>query len=117
MTVPPAYHQPHQHRLYRMTCDEFDALYRAVKGRCEICAIAGEATATGRLFIDHDMRLGYHAVRGLLCNSCNTLLGVRNGAFSTASAAYLAARPWHEGRDTREMIRRIVNANPERTTS
>lgn len=96
--TPDRYHAKCHHRAKGMTCEQFDDLYAAVAGRCEICGARGEETPNGMLFLDHDYSRGYWAVRGLLCNSCNTLLGRRKGAFSRGSEAYLAARPWHEGR-------------------
>jgi len=92
------YHASHAHRSYGMSCDQFDDLYRSASGRCEICGVRGEDTPTSRLFIDHDQAVGYYAVRGLLCNSCNTLLGIRGGGFTVAAEAYLTAKSWHVGR-------------------
>jgi len=110
------YHASHAHRSYGMTCDQFDDLYRSADGRCEICGVRGEATPTGMLFIDHDRPAGYHAVRGLLCNSCNTLLGIRGG-FNAAADAYLTARPWHAGRLIRRRRgQRIVDGHIANTT-
>lgn len=75
---------------YGLTPEAYDALSVAQGGRCAICG----STDTGhkrakRLFVDHCHRTG--AVRGLLCNRCNTMLG--NAADSSdrlrAAAAYL----------------------------
>lgn len=53
---------------YGLTKDEYNALLEACGGSCEICQKAPE-----RLVIDHDHDTG--AVRGLLCDRCNHMLG------------------------------------------
>lgn len=67
------------HTLYRMDCAEFDALRLRAAGCCEICGIPAEETPAKSLVIDHDHRYGMGAVRGMLCNRCNTKLGVAEG--------------------------------------
>lgn len=57
-----------QHRFYLMTCEDFRALEARAGGLCEICR-----TET-KLKIDHDHGLGWGAVRGLLCQKCNSEL-------------------------------------------
>lgn len=111
LAVPDRYHHGrHRHRAYGLTCAQFNELFIATGGRCEICGDRGEDTPHGILFIDHDYDFGMTGVRGLLCNRCNTLLGI-HGAHSAASAAYLAAPPWCQGRPAgwpqSEMVRRM----------
>lgn len=67
-------HQPCRHRAYRMTCAEYDELYARANGRCEICGVLEKFAQPARLVIDHDSPIGMHAVRGLLCNRCNSSL-------------------------------------------
>ena len=61
-----------------MTVEEFQALHDAQGGVCAICGqppsvvIRGESIA--RLSVDHDHVTG--RIRGLLCTSCNRLLGL-----------------------------------------
>lgn len=81
------------HRRYLLDCDGYDALVRHADGRCQICGRTGAETGHGYLVIDHDDKLGYGAVRGLLCNRCNTQLAYRNLPEEPMNA-YLAA-PWH----------------------
>lgn len=60
---------------YGMTVEEYDALLTAQGGVCAVCK-AGPPTE-GRqkyLAVDHCHQDGH--VRGLLCNSCNTALGL-----------------------------------------
>jgi hypothetical protein len=89
-TLQRAAHEKCRHRHYRMTCDQFDGLMGRAEGRCQVCRRTGEPDGRGVLFIDHDSAHGNWAVRGLLCTTCNTILGKdlntpRNEAF----AAYL----------------------------
>lgn len=58
-------------KTYGITGEQYEALYEAQGGTCAICK-----RATGksrRLAVDHDHATGY--VRGLLCSSCNNILG------------------------------------------
>jgi ribosomal protein L37E len=57
-----------QHKAYRLTCSEFDALVASADGRCQRCG------KRASLVIDHDHRFGYSAVRGLVCKACNSLM-------------------------------------------
>jgi hypothetical protein len=65
-------HRSCQHQAYRLTCEDYDALVKRAEGKCEICRIPAQDTTRGALCIDHDPRYGYFAVRGLLCDRCNT---------------------------------------------
>lgn len=49
-------------KLYGITADEYDRLFRLQGGRCAVC---GRRPRTKRLAVDHDHATG--AVRGLLC--------------------------------------------------
>lgn len=61
-------------RTYNFTWEEYEALLEKQNGKCAICkSKVGNATKT-RLFIDH-CHSGLH-VRGLLCGSCNSALGL-----------------------------------------
>ena len=55
---------------YGLTPDLYDALWAQQNGGCAICAQSLEPS----LHVDHDHVTG--AVRGLLCNSCNSALGL-----------------------------------------
>jgi len=101
--------QPHYprcaHRTYHMTCEQFEALLVRAASRCELC---GASAWPGRvhdfirherfeLFMDHDHRLGFRAVRGLVCPSCNGVMmrvdaGLREP--SPEIRAYLD-NPWY----------------------
>jgi hypothetical protein len=85
--------RPCSHRRYKLSCEEYDALVEHAEARCQICRRSGPETGHGYLVVDHDFRLGYAAVRGLLCNRCNTQLEYRNLP-EEPMLAYLA-KPWH----------------------
>ena len=53
------------------TLDEYDEMFSQQAGRCKICK---ELQGDRRLQVDHDHSTG--TVRGLLCLSCNRLLGL-----------------------------------------
>jgi hypothetical protein len=64
------------HKKYSLTCADYEALWERSGQRCEACGVAPDFTMRGRgLVIDHDHRYGDSAVRGLICQWCNTALG------------------------------------------
>jgi hypothetical protein len=58
-------------KTYGLKEGEYQALYEAQGGCCAICRRAKGLSK--KLSVDHDHKTGY--VRGLLCTSCNKLLG------------------------------------------
>ena len=65
-------------RLFGLSLEDWDALYDRQNGGCAICGESdgyGRSDGAGRkrLSVDHDHQTG--AVRGLLCDACNTGLG------------------------------------------
>ncbi len=67
-------HASCHHTAYRLTCADYDYLLQRSGGKCEICGTPAAGTPRGFLGIDHDVRYGYFAVRGLLCDECNSLM-------------------------------------------
>lgn len=62
-------------RKYGMTEAQYLTLVASVNGRCCICGETPKPDKLGRtLAVDHDHKSGQ--VRGLLCRSCNTGLGL-----------------------------------------
>lgn len=57
-------------RTYGITLDDYNNMYNQQNGVCAICGIKGKAKG---LQVDHSHKTG--KVRGLLCVSCNTILG------------------------------------------
>lgn len=72
---------------YSVTSEELLELERLANGACEICGRAGRKMA-----VDHDHDTG--TIRGLICGSCNSGLGLfsDNPEFLSAAAMYLRAR-------------------------
>lgn len=64
-------HETCHHKIYALDCTEYDALLNRAAGRCELCAVPAGQVHRGKLVIDHESRLDYLAVRGLLCQRCN----------------------------------------------
>lgn len=82
---PWAPHETCHHRIYELTCAEYDALLARANEACEIC------TRRGRLVIDHDHQTG--VMRGLLCMPCNRQLGMVDSGQSVPTpkqSAYLS---------------------------
>lgn len=67
---------------YGLTVEEYDTILAAQGGMCAICEGSPGAR---RLHVDHDHETG--RVRGLLCLSCNTLLGNAHDQPSILAAA------------------------------
>lgn len=68
---------------YRITPDDYAAMFKAQKGRCALCGLYHTKSKTShghsRLMVDHCHKTG--KIRGLLCFSCNGLAGrVEKGA-------------------------------------
>lgn len=63
-------------KTYGLTLEDYDVLLEKQQGCCAICGTTeprGTSTA-GRFYVDHNHETG--EVRGLLCNDCNTALGL-----------------------------------------
>lgn len=61
---------PHVQKTYGITPEEFTAIMVRQLRRCPICY---KKPRTKRLSVDHDHRSGF--VRGLICDTCNQVLG------------------------------------------
>lgn len=83
-------------KLYGITMEQYDSMYAAQRGCCAICLT--HQSETGRaLHVDHDHETG--AIRGLLCNGCNTGIGNLREDIQVLTAAieYLRAHAAPEG--------------------
>ena len=60
-------------RMYGITEDDYDEMYRAQRGCCWICGVH-QSTLKRRLNVDHDHESG--DVRALLCCNCNKGIGL-----------------------------------------
>jgi hypothetical protein len=85
------------HTKYRMACHQFDRLHEAAGSRCQICGTPESelcgSPCSRRLQIDHEKKLGYWAVRGLLCVRCNVRLGL--GRLAGPEVDCYLANPWY----------------------
>ncbi|TDD27351.1 hypothetical protein E1287_34610 [Actinomadura sp. KC06] len=90
-------HQTCQHLVYRISCEEFEALWGRSRGRCEICGAPESEVPGSKLFIDHDRRISLcYAVRGILCAKCNSLMRyVDRGEKASAEAERYQRNAWH----------------------
>lgn len=78
------------HRIYRLTCPQYDELRERGRGLCEVCQVAPG------IYIDHDHAYDPTGVRGMVCPSCNAILrDVERGARRPAPEVivFLAGEP------------------------
>lgn len=75
-------------RKYGLTIDQYDQLFDLQGGRCAICE-SEDPGSKGHFHVDHNHHTG--KIRGLLCNSCNLLLGLSKDNVETliSAARYL----------------------------
>lgn len=82
-TARTAGHETCNHGSAGMSCAEFDLLLDRAADHCELCGVHRGDTSRGLLCIDHDHRYDRGgtgqrgtvvAVRGLVCDRCNSLL-------------------------------------------
>lgn len=75
-------------KRHNITLAEYDQMFKNQNGVCAICNLP---EINGRLSIDHNHQTG--KIRGLLCRSCNVLLGylerIKNDGFIKKAEKYL----------------------------
>jgi len=77
---------------YNMTPEDYDRLFEKQNGQCAICKTEDSGhNATNHLLVDHDHTT--NVVRGLLCSSCNLMLGKAHDDIDLLNSAisYLSA--------------------------
>lgn len=75
-------------KYYDMSIDDYDKLFAEQDGRCAICKRHQDHLISDRrkvLCVDHDHTTG--EVRGLLCGSCNSALGLFKDKIENLQAA------------------------------
>jgi hypothetical protein len=89
--------------MYGVTWEEYEALLTKQEHCCAICKRPPSGTkVNSRLHVDHDHRTG--KVRGLLCHSCNLVLGLMK---ESGVRLFRAGRTfWKEGSIARLCTRR-----------
>ena len=75
--------------VYGLTIEQYEEKWLQQDGKCEICKKEYPVYGQYRMHIDHDHKTG--KVRGLLCASCNVVLGQSKDSTEVLenSAAYL----------------------------
>lgn len=85
-------------RQYGLTLESYDKLLQEQNGVCKICYTndpRGQSTA-GRFYVDHNHKTG--KVRGLLCNDCNTAIGLlKDSPLITNNALQYLLKEGHYG--------------------
>ncbi len=79
-SVRSSYYKPHEsaRRKFRLTDKEYNTLIEKSKEGCEVCS-----RPLSKVCIDHNHLTG--EVRGVLCNNCNTALGLVGDNVDTLS--------------------------------
>lgn len=88
-TANPSRARDHQlKKIYGLERGGYEALFAKQGGKCAICA--GRPSAGKSLHVDHDHATG--DIRGLLCSSCNTGIGLfrDNAELLLMAADYLS---------------------------
>ncbi len=80
---------------YGLTTESYSEMLAKQGGKCRICGRDRTDTRRGNLCIDHDHKSG--RVRGLLCQNCNTGIGMFSDDVSKmrAAIAYLEEQQIH----------------------
>ncbi len=69
----------HLEKHFGLSVSEYDRILKAQNGVCAICGqcetVKDKKGRIRPLAVDHDRSVGRHAVRELLCHSCNTAVG------------------------------------------
>ncbi|MFF1701287.1 endonuclease VII domain-containing protein [Streptomyces sp. NPDC058252] len=89
-----AAHEKRVQNVYGLGDGDYDVIYKGQGGKCAICQRA--TGATRKLSVDHNHKTG--EVRGLLCRTCNNLLGHArdNTEFFDRAKQYLTNPPARE---------------------
>lgn len=80
----------HFRRKYGISLEDYGRLLEGQGGRCKICGTDQPGGQYKVFHVDHSHETG--AVRGLLCNNCNAMIGFakEDPAIMQAAIAYLA---------------------------
>ena len=63
----------HYKKRYGITLEDYDNILESQSGKCAICDSDSPGGKKGRFAVDHDHET--KKIRGLLCGTCNILLG------------------------------------------
>lgn len=87
--------RPCAHNTYRLDCSQYELLRADAGDRCQLCHIEPAETPQGYLVIDHDPKVGWWAVRGLVCSTCNTTR-IPFEAPTDLTLRQFLANPWYQ---------------------
>lgn len=92
------YRNHHLLKTYGITYEQYEVIYKQQGGVCAVCGSVPDAVKHGRvsLVVDHDHATG--KIRGLLCNNCNSGLGIIGDTIEHLEKA-LAYLKQHEGKE------------------
>jgi hypothetical protein len=71
---PPISRETHLLATYGITVEAYEALEQAQNYKCKLCSRHKDELTRRVLDVDHDHET--NRIRGLLCNNCNTGLGL-----------------------------------------
>ena len=80
-------------KKYGLSADEYDRLLRKQQGVCAICKTDKRDKRDREMPVDHDHKT--HAIRGILCDTCNRLLGLFGDDPETIRNAILYLQKWN----------------------
>jgi len=91
-SIPDNYYSRKERMLkyrYGITLNVYDEMYKNQSGKCAICKVEGIKYSKKGLLVDHNHKT--NEVRGLLCSSCNTGIGLLKDSIEvmTAGLEYL----------------------------
>lgn len=66
--------EKHLKGSYGISIEDYNFLLQQQQFKCQCCGIESEKAQRGKLFVDHCHNSG--KIRGLLCQQCNTALGM-----------------------------------------
>ena len=73
---PEYFKRKHLSYSYGISLEEYDRMLHNQNCRCAVCGKHAEETQRKRLFVDHSHATG--KIRALLCQQCNTAIGMVN---------------------------------------
>lgn len=107
------YHRTRIAKAYGLLPGDYEAIFAEQNERCAICQRAKGARK--RLAVDHDHRIGdtRNAVRGLLCSTCNTMIGHARDdpEFFRRAVEYLLNPPARRALFTKDLDDHIEDAS------
>ena len=83
----------HLKRLYGITLDEYKQMFENQNGQCLICKTTNPTGKNKSFHVDHDHES--NKIRGLLCHSCNLMIGQAKDNVQTLQSAIEYLQHWN----------------------